>query len=125
MAIVTFSNDSVVQHNLAPLSDENARARIADSIPDKYKVQRSPDQRCVRCGIEAAVRQVLNGDEAGAHIIVVTRGDNDTLNFEDQNLIREFAKTYQVRNELLEITPKNYYGNYPILKSHQNDFTWM
>ena len=96
MAIVTFSNDSVVQHNLAPLSDENARARIADSIPDKYKVQRSPDQRCVRCGIEAAVRQVLNGDEAGAHIIVVTRGDNDTLNFEDQNVIREFAKTYQV-----------------------------
>ena len=107
MAIVTFSNDSVVQHNLAPLSDENARARIADSIPDKYKVQRSPDQRCVRCGIEAAVRKVLNGDEAGAHIIVVTRGDNDTLNFEDQNVIREFAKTYQVCKEMLEIMPKN------------------
>ena len=111
MAIVTFSNDSVVQHNLAPLSDENARARIADSIPDKYKVQRSPDQRCVRCGIEAAVRQVLNGDEAGAHIIVVTRGDNDTLNFEDQNVIREFAKTYQVcriflKSSWLQMPPK-------------------
>ena len=47
--------------------------------------------------IEAAVRQVLNGDEAGAHVIVVTRGDNDTLNFADQNEILELAKSYQVR----------------------------
>ena len=62
MAIVTFSNDSIIRHNLAPLSDEEARARIADSIPDKYKVQRSPDQRCVICGISTAIKRVLNGD---------------------------------------------------------------
>ena len=97
LSIVTFSNESVVQHNLAPLSDENARARIADSIPDKYKVQRSPDLRCVKCGLEAAVRQVLNGDEAGAHVILITRGDNDTLNFADQNDILKLASEYQVR----------------------------
>ena len=73
----------------------------------------------MRCGIEAAVRQVLNGDEAGAHIIVVTRGDNDTLNFEDQNVIREFAKTYQVCRIFLKIMAIN-----PVKNDHLiEDFT--
>ena len=97
MAIVTFSNESVIQHSLASLTDEEARARIADSIPDKYKVQRSPDQRCVICGIQTAMRQVLSGEEAGAHVILVTRGDNDTLSLTDENLILEFARYYQVK----------------------------
>lgn len=97
LAIVTFSNDSSIQHNLAPLTDESARARIADSIPDKYKVQRSPDQRCVICGVQTAMRQVLDGDESGAHVILVTRGDNDTLSLTDENLILEFARYYQVK----------------------------
>ena len=56
------------------LTDESTRARIADSIPDKYKVQRSPDKRCVMCGIKTAMSKVLEGDQAGAHIILVTRG---------------------------------------------------
>ena len=97
MAIVTFSNESVIQHSLASLTDEEARARIADSIPDKYKVQRSPDQRCVICGIQTAMRDVLSGEEAGAHVILVTRGDNDTLSLTDENLILEFARYYQVK----------------------------
>ena len=101
IAIVTFSNDSVVQHNLAKLSDEAARARIADSIPDKYKVQRSPDLRCVRCGLESAVRKVLDGEEAGAHVILVTRGDNDTMNLTDETTIKDLAKFYKVSNRFI------------------------
>ena len=79
------------------MTDEEARARIADSIPDKYKVQRSPDQRCVSCGIKTAMEQVLNGSEDGAHVILVTRGDNQSLNKDEEILMREFAKNYQTR----------------------------
>lgn len=97
LAIVTFSNDSVVQHPMASLTDENARARVADTIPDKYKVQRSPDQRCVICGVQTAMQSVLDGDEAGTHVILVTRGDNNTLSLTDESLILEHARYYQVK----------------------------
>ena len=82
---------------LGTLTDDETRARIADSIPDKYKVQRSPDLRCVRCGIKTAMEQVLQGDQAGAHIILVTRGTNDTLDLNDENLILEYVDKYQVK----------------------------
>ena len=61
-----------------------------------FLICRSPDLRCVRCGLEAAVRNVLDGEEAGAHVILVTRGDNDTLNLTDENAILELAKYYKV-----------------------------
>ncbi len=115
LAIVTFSNDSIIQHNLAPLTDEAARARIADSIPDKYKVQRSPDQRCVRCGVEAVIQQVLAGDEAGAHIILVTRGDNG-LNISDEAAITAMASSFQIRFSSVLVprggkSPSHYYDS--------------
>jgi hypothetical protein len=72
LAIVTFSDNSQVQHGLSSLSDERSRARMADTIPDKYKVQRSPNQRCVVCGFQTAMQKVLSGDESGAHLILVT-----------------------------------------------------
>jgi len=106
LAIVSFSNDSAVQHNLAVLSDERSRARyelltlllaffyknqtllrLADTIPDKYKVQRNPNQRCVICGVQTAMQKVLSGEEAGAHLILITRGDNNTLSLTDENII--------------------------------------
>jgi len=107
LAIVSFSNDSVVQHSLAVLSDERSRARyeklatlyllkkrnqwifyrLADTIPDKYKVQRNPNQRCVICGVQTAMQKVLPGEEAGAHLILITRGDNNTLSLTDENII--------------------------------------
>jgi hypothetical protein len=97
LAIVTFSNDSQVRQGLATLSDEKSRARMADSIPDKYKVERSPNQRCVVCGFQTAMQKVLPGEEAGAHLILVTRGDNYTLSLTDENLILEHVRKYQIK----------------------------
>ena len=98
IAVVTFSNVSVVRHSLAELGDE--RNGIADTIPDKYKVQRSSNERCIYCGIKAAMDDVLlgNGDvAAGAHIILVTRGTNESLQLGDQNAILKYAQDNKVR----------------------------
>ena len=36
MAIVTFSNDSVVRHPMVRVDGDDVRGRLADTIPDKY-----------------------------------------------------------------------------------------
>lgn len=98
IAIVTFSNVSVVRHSLAELGDE--RNGIADSIPDKYKVQRSSKERCIYCGIKMAMDNVLlgNGDiAAGAHIVLVTRGTKDPLPLQEQTAILKYAQDNKVR----------------------------
>lgn len=97
VAVVTFSDEAKIQHSLAPLSSEEVRARIADSIPDKYKVASSPDERCVFCGIKVAIEQVLDGDEAGAHIILVTRGENDSLGLDHEGTILKYVRDFQVK----------------------------
>lgn len=98
IAIVTFSNVSVVRHSLAELGEE--RNGIADSIPDKYKVQRSSNKRCIFCGIKMAMDNVLlkDGDvAAGAHIVLITRGTNEPLPLQEQNAILKYAKDNKVR----------------------------
>ena len=94
---MTFSNDSSIQHVIAPLTNDAARARIADSVPDKYKVQRSPDERCVVCGVKMVMNSVIKNTEAGTHLILVTRGDDETLSLSDETTIQEYARYYQVR----------------------------
>ena len=98
MALVTFSNDSAVAQSMTVLTDERSRGQLADRIPNKYKVKirgekaapfwtqvsfdllpqvkLSSDQRCVVCGVQVALHSVLGDEKAGAHVIIVTRGDN-------------------------------------------------
>ena len=40
------------------------------------QVKLSSDQRCVVCGVQVAMHSVLGDAKAGAHVIIVTRGDN-------------------------------------------------
>ena len=109
MAIVTFSNVSVVRHaGLGELGNE--RNGIADTIPDKYKVQRSSNRRCVYCGIKAAMEEVLlgNGDlAAGAHIILVTRGTNDSLTYDQERTILKYAENNKVRFSSILLPERN------------------
>ena len=133
IAIVTFSNESVVRHNLAELGEN--RNGIADSIPDKYKVQRSSNKRCIYCGIKMAMDDVLlkNGDvAAGAHIILLTRGTRDPLPIEQQTEILKYAQENKVRFSsilLPEESPSNSFydklskvssGRSVIVKSREN-----
>lgn len=65
---------------------------------------------CVRCGLETAVKQVLNGEEAGSHIILVTRGTT-SLDLNEQETIEELASYYQLRFSSL-IIGKNPTNNF-------------
>ena len=40
------------------------------------QVKLSSEQRCVVCGVQVALHSVLGDEKAGAHVIIVTRGDN-------------------------------------------------
>ena len=57
-----------------------------------FQVTRNPDERCVFCGFDSAMKSVLleSGDmAAGAHIILVTRGDRTSLTrVESDNIIK-------------------------------------
>ena len=41
-----------------------------------FQVKLSSEQRCVVCGVQVALHSVLGDEKAGAHVIIVTRGDN-------------------------------------------------
>ena len=43
---------------------------------DCFQVKLSSEQRCVVCGVQVALHSVLGDEKAGAHVIIVTRGDN-------------------------------------------------
>ena len=93
LAVVTFSNRSQVE---APITlVKGSRGHLADIIPDKYRLN-ADDERCVLCGVKTVMERVLGDHKEGAHIIIVTRGSNDTLNNSDQSTLREYAEYYQV-----------------------------
>jgi hypothetical protein len=97
LAIVTFNNESRVEHQLGSLTSERERARMADTIPDSpNKLSRSRD-RCVVCGVKVAMDQVLRHREAGGHIIILSRGDARTLSATDMEVVAEYDKYYNIR----------------------------
>ena len=45
LAVITFNNESRVEHNLVRLSSERVRSRLADTIPDSpNKLSRTDDR---------------------------------------------------------------------------------
>ena len=61
LAIVTFSNQSKVEHNMVQVHSDQVRGRLADTIPDKYHLSRS-DKRCVLCAMQKVIHEVVSGD---------------------------------------------------------------
>ena len=97
LAIVTFANESRVEHQLSLLTSDRERARLADTVPDSpNKLSRSRD-RCVVCGVRVAMDQVLRHQEAGGHLIIVSRGDARTLSTTDMEVLEEYDKYYNIR----------------------------
>ncbi len=58
LAIVTFSNGSKVAHGMSAIHSDEARARLADTVPDKYHLTQS-DVKCLLCGVKQAIQDVL------------------------------------------------------------------
>ena len=62
LAIVTFSNNSRVAHVMSAIHSEEARARLADTVPDKYHLAHT-DVKCLLCGVQQAIQEVKFGFE--------------------------------------------------------------
>lgn len=72
LAIVSFCNTSKVEHSMVRIDDDDVRGRLADTIPDKYHLTRT-SVKCLLCGVQKAVHEVLINKMAGAHIVLITR----------------------------------------------------
>jgi calcium-activated chloride channel regulator 4 len=97
LAIVTFSNDSKLEHSMSAIHSDEARARLADTVPDKYHLSHSGDVKCLLCGVQQAIQEVLRGNMAGAHLVLVTRGSADTLSISDEQTIEDYVKYYHIK----------------------------
>ena len=113
LAIVTFSNDSKVEHNMVQVHSDQVRARLADAIPDKYHLSRS-DKRCVLCAMQKVIHEVVSDHKAGTHIVLVTRGGSDTLSLTDENILRGHILDYNIKLSaiLLPDSTNNYLAFY-------------
>ena len=101
LAVVSFTNESRVEAPLTSL--RGSRGHLADIIPDKYRLGRE-EERCVMCGVNTALTEVLGEHKEGAHLILVTRAGEDTLDTTDIATIREYTEYYQVMQA--QIVPK-------------------
>ena len=100
LAIVTFSNTSKVEHPMTKVGmtskDDVVRSRLADTIPDKYHLSHI-DVKCLLCGVQKAIHDVLRNNMAGAHLVIISRGSPDTLSLSDEQTIEEYIKYYQIK----------------------------
>ena len=74
VAIVTFNSEAQLESDLVNLSTGTERARLADTVPDSANKLGSTSHACVSCAVQLSVGRLLNGNMAGANIIIVTSG---------------------------------------------------
>ncbi len=111
LAIVTFSNDSKVEHNMVQVHSDQVRARLADAIPDKYHLSRS-DKRCVLCALQKVIHDVVSDHKAGTHIILLTQGSADTLSLTDENILRGHMLDFNIKLSALVMPKEATSGSY-------------
>jgi hypothetical protein len=97
VAIVTFAKEARLEQNLAVLTSERVRIRVADAIPDSPKKLSRYEDRCVSCAIKVAMDEVLRNREAGGHLIIISQGDAATLSASEAAMVAEYDKYYNVR----------------------------
>ena len=96
LAIVTFSNTSKVEHSMVQVHSDQVRARLADTIPDKYHLSRS-EKRCVLCSLQKVLHEVVRDNHAGTHIILITQGSADTLSLTDEAVIEGYVLDHNIK----------------------------
>ena len=106
VAIVTFAKEARLEQNLAVLTSERVRIRVADAIPDSPKKLSRYEERCANCAIQVAMDQVLRNREDGGHLIIISQGDAATLSPSDAAMVAEYDKYYNVRISSVLIPPR-------------------
>ena len=72
IAVVTFNNQTKVEHSMTKLDSEDIREKVADTVPGKYQLVEHNDS-CVRCMLETVVSDVVVTTQE-VHIIVLVSG---------------------------------------------------
>ena len=108
LAIVTFSNMSKIEHSMVQVHSDQVRARLADTIPDKYHLSRS-DKRCVLCSLQKVVHDVVRDNHAGTHIILITQGSSDTLSLTDEKVIQGYVLDHNIKLSSILLPEKTSY----------------
>ena len=126
LGIVTFSNSSKVEHSMVQVHSDQVRARLADTIPDKYHLSRS-EKRCVLCSLQKVLNEVIRDNRAGAHIILITQGSSDTLSLTDEEVIRGYVLDYNIKlsSILLPETGTSYLPFYDSVGTLMNGKTYI
>lgn len=115
LAIVTFSNSSKIEHNMIQVHSDQVRARLADTIPDKYHLSKS-DKRCVLCALQKVIHEVVSDHKAGTHIILITQGTQDTLSLTDETILKGHIMDYDIKLSAI-LTNPGYLSFYDSLAS--------
>lgn len=84
---------------------DQVRARLADTIPDKYHLSKS-DERCVLCALQKVIHEVVSDHKAGTHIILVTQGGQDTLSLTDETILKGHILDYNIKISAILTSPK-------------------
>jgi len=105
VAVVTFNTKAKVEHGMVQLTTEDARSRMADSIPDSpNKLDHNSEKGCVPCGIQTAIENVLGSEGAGGHIIIIANEEISTQSLQKQEEIMSNARNSGVRISSVVVT---------------------
>ena len=72
LAVITFSGEVKVEHDLIQVDSDEVRGVLADSIPGRYHLSSQYSPGCVSCLLSSTRDSVLAGQTAGAHLIIIT-----------------------------------------------------
>ena len=110
IAIVSFNNDTKIENHLEVLT-EDARERIADTIPGKYQIADNDDRGVVRL-FEKIIGEVLSEDMGGAHVILITNGGEDSLTVKDEQTISKYVRKHGIKISTVMIPTVNHLAYY-------------
>merc|ERR1719422_1359784 len=97
LAVMSYGNTSKIEHPMARVSE-----RMGDSVPGKYQLG-DHHHPCLLCLFQHILHDVLQGDTAGAHIILLTRGGHHPPT--THQILSSYVEDYGIKISTILIHP--------------------
>ena len=72
LALLTFNSRVKVEHGMVQVDSDSVRTTLADTIPGRYHLSSGDTGACISCVLSTIIDNVLGGDTAGAHVIIIS-----------------------------------------------------
>ena len=82
LSVVSFNNQTKVEHEMVELSGEEVRETVADTVPGKYQLAEH-NETCITCMLEHVVEEVLGNETEEVNIVIVVKIGQDIGNVQD------------------------------------------